>query len=323
MTRPIIIAIDVEPDGRGDVGDRTCEGIAVSIRELGRLRSALEENTGAPVRFNWFFRFDPQVQSTWGRVDWVKEACPNLVDWTQKNGDLLGIHSHFWRWDEKRDRWFNDFADAAWREHCLRTCIEGYEGAFQARPIASRCGDRWFSNDLVPLLRREGIRYDLTIEPGAPDQPVHDDPYATAWLPDYREAPRRPYRPSESDFLMAKTESAVSDDDLWMLPVTTTRPARWAPVRRFPYAMKVSRPLNMVLRPTTVWHCLKIELSCDDDAPLVLVLRSGDLAQPHFLANFRYIAERLTKHPGMRGRRFSRIDDAMTSVVGTRGAAAR
>src|SRR5208283_4417088 len=187
--------------------------------------------------------------------------------------DFCGIHPHFFRWSAERNCWFNEFSDVAWAAECLARSIETFERIFGYRPQGSRFGDRWCSNELVSLLRAEGIQYDLTLEPGLPDQPVFDDPHATRWLPDYRQAPRAPYPPSPADYLTPDPNPAGRA--FWIVPITTTTPARWVPVRRPPYLIKASRPLNLALRPRPLWRYLAKNLEAPCVEPLVLVVRLG------------------------------------------------
>jgi hypothetical protein len=318
--RHIIFAIDVEPDGRKPLREDTWAGLDITLRELSKLRLHIETLTQTPSRFNFFFRFDPQIEQVGGRRDWVLQAHPNLIPWLQEHGDFTGIHPHFWRWDEHRKHWFNDFADPAWRAHCLHSTIEGYRSIFGVRPIASRFGDGWLSSELIGLLKEEGIRYDLTMEPGVPGHPVFDDPYASAWVPDYRRAPRVPYHPSEADFLAPQPPSIHEppENPIWLVPVTTTTPAAWARARHFPFLQKASLTLNLVLDPRRVWTHLSAEIDRICAEPLVFVLRAGDLENPVFLRNFGFIAERLAKHPGLKRCRFTSVDEAMENFVKTR-----
>ena len=179
--------------------------------------------TDTSVRFNWFLRADPQVQGSWGAAHWVADACPQLIETIERRRDHCGIHPHLWRWDPRRATWFNELSDPGWAAECLQTSIAAFQRLFGRVPEASRFGDRWLSQPAVELLQASGIRFDLTIEPGLPDEPVFDDPRATGRLPDYRAAPREPYRPSSGDFLVP-LRGAASAEALWMVPVTTTRP---------------------------------------------------------------------------------------------------
>jgi hypothetical protein len=313
--RCIVFAIDAEPDGRKRIQGDEWEGTQVALRELAQLRSRIEELSQTPVRLNWFLRFDPQIEATWGRPDWVLEAWPSLIQWIERYGDFTGIHTHFWKWNDHRREWFNDFGDPGWRAECVRRGVEGYRSVFGVRPVACRMGDRWMAGDLIPVLQEQGIRYDLTVEPGIPDHPPFDDPLATAWLPDYRRAPRAPYLPSAADFLVPESNPSreAMERAVWLVPLTTTEPPRWVPVRRFPFLLKASRPMNLVVHPREVWAHMAREIDRACAEPLVFVLRSGDLCQPGFLANFRYIAERLGRHPGLKHCRFTGVDAAVES----------
>ena len=93
--RCIVFAIDAEPDGRKRIQGDEWEGTQVALRELAQLRSRIEELSQTPVRLNWFLRFDPQIEATWGRPDWVLEAWPSLIQWIERYGDFTGIHTHF------------------------------------------------------------------------------------------------------------------------------------------------------------------------------------------------------------------------------------
>jgi hypothetical protein len=209
----------VEPDARIRVQDDNWDGLRIAMRELQGLRMQLEQATQARVQLNWFLRFDPQVEETWGWKDWLRKASPEFLSWLRESGDFTGIHLHFWKWDNRRGLWFSEFRDTEWQRHCLEVSVAGYREVFGRRPIASRFGDRAIGTALLPHLRKAGIRYDLTIEPGAAPEPSFDDPYATGWLPDFRRAPRVPYLASEDDFLEPDPAGAV-----WMIPVGS--PAR-------------------------------------------------------------------------------------------------
>ena len=175
--------------------------------------------------------------------------------------------------------------------------IAAFQRLFGRVPEASRFGDRWLSQPAVELLQASGIRFDLTIEPGLPDEPVFDDPRATGRLPDYRAAPREPYRPSSGDFLVP-LRGAASADALWMVPVTTTRPV-WRLTRWPPWVVKASRPLNLALRSSYVWPHLRAQLETTTAVPLVVVVRTGDLGRPRFARNFRRTTRAMLAHPGL------------------------
>ncbi len=308
-SRPIIFAIDVEPDDRQtEKGKSGWESSEEAIDKLESLRTELETATGRPVRYNWFFRLDVQIAETFGRADYVAEACPRVIRAVIERGDPAGIHVHLWRWSPKRSAWFNDFADRDWVAECLDVSMKTFEGVFGYRPNMARFGDRWLSQQAVDAMGEAGILYDLTVEPGLPGGGIHDDPHATDELPDYRRAPRYPYQPTRGDYLLPS--SKFKSERTWMIPLTTTAPA-WRLVRRAPYIMKASRSPNLALSTSYVWPHLDKQLAKPGDAPLVFVFRSGDLGNPRFKRNFDSTTRLLARHPALRYCTFTDPHDAI------------
>jgi hypothetical protein len=319
VQRRFVLAIDIEPDEQKSGPGDSWKGTNLSLDELSSWRVQLEEVCQFPVRFNWFIRFDPQIERNWGRLDWATTACPDLIPTIQRHGDLAGIHVHLWKWHDRHAVWYNDFADAGWRAHCLGVSVEAYQSIFGARPVASRFGHRSIWNEDIPVLKRHGIQYDLTMEPRASGHALSGDPLATSSLPDYGRAPCIPYQPSVQDYLSPKPSGQRTDPggDFWMVPITVTRRLHWLPLRRPPFLVRSALPMNLVLRPRRVWAQLRQELEKGGAEPLVLVLRSGDLAQPRWLSNFRFITKRLSANPAMRDCRFVPVDCAVREFAKT------
>jgi hypothetical protein len=295
--RSIVFIVDVEPDGRA-VLDREngWQGSIDALEHLARLRGALESATGGQVRFNWFLRADPQIKGTWGRADFVADACPDIIRTIEANDDYRGIHVHMWRQRKDSAGWFSDFNDPSWIEECVGTATAAFTSIFGCTPEANRFGDRWMSKDAIATLRRADIRYDLTMEPDLPAVPIDIDPHATGWLPDFTGSPRVPYVPLGDDYM--KASPTPHADDLWMLPLTTSRPSLRM-VRRPPYIAWASRSPNIVLDYRSVWSNLRSALDKPDRTPVVFVLRSGDLTNGRFLRNFLRTTESLIRHPAL------------------------
>lgn len=302
--RSVLLLIDVEPDARKTCGGSGgWEGSRKALGYLQDFRSRLEDRTRVRAEFNWFVRTDPQIRKTWGKADQVADACPELLRMIADQGDYCGIHPHLWRWHERRGEWFNDLTDPQWTAECLQTAIESFRELFLRPPEACRFGDRWLNQHAVDLMQVSGIRYDLTIEPGLPDEAIFDDPHATGRLPDYRGTPRQPYQPSPGNFTVP-ARGQTNHGSLWMVPLTTTPPL-WRLVRRPPYLMKASRPPNLSLHSTYVWPHLRAQLDLATDVPLTMVVRSGDFAAGHFLENFLRTTRQLVTHPALPGCEFT------------------
>jgi hypothetical protein len=130
-------------------------------------------------------------------------------------------------------------------------------------------------------------------------------------------APRHPYRPSSTDYLVPRqpTSAAEPENELWLVPVTVTRRSHWVPLKRPPFLMKTSLPFNLVVRPRRVWKQLSAEMEVESPVPMVSIVRSGDLANPAQLANFRFIIERLIHHSHIGACRFVGVDCAVDSFA--------
>ncbi len=161
---PLILCIDVEPDEReikrGIAKD--WQGFEETYKFFSNLRPHLEEATGAPVRFSWFFRMDPQIEDTYGLSWWVAKRYGEVIEQLELAGDEIGLHTHAWRWDSGLHRWITDNGDQKWVRHCIHTSFEAYRSAF-GRPCIS-------------------FVY-------------------TGSLPNYLTTPSWPYKPSRQDFM--------------------------------------------------------------------------------------------------------------------------
>ena len=261
---------------------------------------------------------DPQVEKVWGRADWTAHSLPSLLETISRHGDHPGIHVHLWKWHEERQRWYNEFNDLAWLEQCLRLSIETFAKVFGRPPVVCRFGDRWLNDDALRLEAELGIQYDLTLEPGVCDAPLFDDPLATAWLPDFRRAPRHPYRPKSGSFLEPDGGTGCCTGCCtgrpWMIPLSSTKPA-FRPVRRPPYLVKSSYPANLALSPRIIGPLLDHELDRATHEPLAMVMRSGDMGQPKFRQNIERNFARLLAHQRLAQLRFTGPEAAIAAWV--------
>ena len=104
---PILICIDVEPEARqiDSAAAVDWNGFEETASLFSEIRPRLEEATGAPARYSWFFRMDPQVKHTYGAAGWVATRYREAIGKLESAGDELGLHTHAWRWDEGSRRW--------------------------------------------------------------------------------------------------------------------------------------------------------------------------------------------------------------------------
>jgi len=308
--RCVLWLIDVEPDARKPVcGVRGgWEGTREALPLIEAARRELEKRTATPVVINWFFRFDPQIEQTWGRADHALAVAPDLLGTIASHGDYAGIHPHLWRWHPHARDWFNDFSDA-WMEHCLDTAVATFASVFDRRPEASRFGDRWLNDTAMRALAARGIRYDLSLEPGRPAEPPLRDRLASGMLPDTRNAPRVPFQ----------RDGAAGP---WIVPLTTSAP-RWQPVWYRPLIARASVNPNLGSWPALVAPHLEHELARRSEEPLVIVLRTGDFCSRRRQAWFRRNLARMLAHPGLDRCVFTTPPVAIRRWIELRDAASR
>lgn len=303
MRKPFVLTIDVEPDDR--VPDQAAAGdwagLDVCVGWLEELRPLLAERTGRPVRFNWFLRADPQVAGVYGSADWVFRHHGPTLRRLAAAGDGIGLHVHAWRHRPEAGGWVAEHGDAAWVDFCVRSSHSAFRAAWGQSPHAFRFGDHWLSDGLVRTLGRLGFRYDLTIEPGAqPAAALVPGERSSGALPDFRSAPRRPYRPSRRDF---RRPARWWPRRLWHVPVTTgcinCGPAV-IPARVEDHHAMVH--LNLGLDPGWVRGILDATLAAE---PLVVsVARTGDAMLAGAPERFRANLEHLAAHPALAERAF-------------------
>lgn len=255
---PVIICIDVEPDEREIDGAiaKDWEGFEGTVKFFSDLRPRLEEATGAPVSFSWFFRMDPQVEHTYGLSWWVVKRYGEVIKQLELAGDELGLHTHAWRWDGALHKWIIDHGDQKWVNHCLHTSFEAYRSAFGRPCLSFRFGDRWMNNETMGFLESLGVKFDLTVEPGRKAMPVLQELH-TGSLPDYMVTPRWPYRPSRKDF---RKHSRMQGRGLWAIPLSTGRYVEGRPARLKRAAMALGIDLQR--------GCETEQLNLSMDGPL-------------------------------------------------------
>ena len=294
---PVVIAIDIEPDGRARVpGSRLqLDGLAPTVARFETLRPRLEDATGRAVRFAWYVRMDPQIEAMAGRADAVVDATRARLDDVRARGDRLGLHTHAGRWDVTRAGWVVDHGDPAWIKHCLRTGFAAYEAAFGEPCLEHRFGDRWSSAAAFDSVASLGAVVDLTLEPGqraaSRIDPTAD---ATGRIPSYASTPRTPHRHRETP--------------LWLLPLTSADPAGTLPrgawlARRLRY---VGQPRHRPLlldrawpSPSAYWSLVERTLEEQPLPYLAFAIRS-DLSLRPRVAGVDAIFEELLRRPLVR-----------------------
>ena len=282
---PAVVAFDVEPDDRSPrLGRSSWTGFERLAHAAPRMRSVLEGATDRPVRFGWYLRMDPQILRLHGRSDHVASAYSAEIRRLRQEGDVLGLHTHAWRWSEERPRWYNDEADRGWVAECIEMSFDAYEAAFGEPCGLHRFGDRWLDAPATRLLADRGVRVDLTPEPGMAGVSARArGARPTAAIPDPRRAPVGPSRPREVDpFRPAR--AGERSLDMHILPLTTADPTSASTLaRRVVRGIRargrpVARPLNPALAwrsPEAYWQLVRARLAQEPRPYLAIAIRTN------------------------------------------------
>jgi len=311
---PAIWRIDIEPDEfQPGPGLPPWTGFVAMADLVAQLRGPLADLSGTAVQPSWFLRLDPDIERAYGRADFVVEQYGSLIDELRAHGDPLGIHVHFYRWDEKRQVSFSDHADEGWTSHCLDVATSTFERCFGERPRRSSQGGFFLSESVVDRAIAAGIEVDVTAEPGLPAQSEGTTfgAYATAPSPDFSGFPRFPYYPSQGN-LARPASSAADGRPLMIVPLTSYDYERaFASLRirlikavlRWPSRHRPLNPYKSWPSPHAYWDL--VERAADEGpANYVAIAVRTDHAQSQSYIRSRPLFEYLPKHPIARRLRF-------------------
>lgn len=320
---PILILIDCEPDLREVPPDdpRPWTGFERYFEFMAESRARLSAATGQPVRFNWFWRMDPQIEQAYGRADWGVATYARQVAEMQRHGDGIGLHTHAWRWDGAAASWIVDHGNGPWIETCLRRSFAAFRQSFGRDCEIFRFGDGWFDAALVPLLEELGARIDLTVEPNVRAQTgVVAHERTTGLIPDRRGVPQSPYRPMRTDF--RRCDRGRGEQRLWLLPPSSakrlrrprlTRPLalwRWwrSPARRV-------AALNLGIVPANFRRALRRALKAARPTYAAMAIRSDAGAHPDRLRVVAQNLEAVLAHPDAARFRFVTAAEALAMLT--------
>lgn len=323
MTIPVIFCVDVEPDPRQVNRDarEPWAGYEFTQRYLRDLRPRIEALTEAPAHFSWFLRMDTQVAEPYGSATWVADHYRAHMDEIQRAGDEIGVHPHPYRWLENERTWLQDFGNQAWVDHCLRMSLEAFAAAFGRLCLSMRFGDRWLNTQTINLAERLGVRFDLTVEPGAPPLPaLNTEERTSGSLPNYRRVPRSPFAPSPSDFRRREPRGARA---IRLIPLTSghlrfgmLHPRRY--LRRLRQNgvrhRKQDTPLSMWRNwpaPDTFDRMLDRALVAQRYPYLAFAIRSDLGVHPDLLRGIDACVNALLAHPARSRFRFSTPAEAL------------
>ncbi len=298
---PVVLCLDVEPDARHvDLrAPSAWDGFPRTWELLDSCRDTIGRRSAGEPHFSWFLRMDSQVQRGYGSLSWPVDHHRALVDAIRASGDHVGLHVHAWRRDDDRDEWLIDCADTAWVNDCLTAAFDAFASAMGTRCTTFRFGERWMDQAVFARLEALGIEVDLTPEPGHLPVSFYEPGERFAGeIPDYRDVPPYPYRPSLRDYRIPDPERNCG---AWVLPVTTSRVPPTLPHRL--YRRFVSRRSWGDVSTALVSHHPTLFARIVDDAlarpspHLVLTLRSSAAGRPQLASRIEANLAALLSRP--------------------------
>ena len=226
---PILISIDVEPDGVFiDPKQRVAwHGFEHSETTIERWREDIERATGRKAHFTWLLRMDPQVGQVYGSLQWAVGNYPRRLERIARQGDEIGLHVHPYRWSSRGGQWVADYGNQDWVENCVRLGFQAFAEALGRTPRSFSMGNSWLNQPTVRALEKLGVDYDLSLLPGSRPTPIREllgslGP-ATGSRPDCSHLPPHPFRPAADNFTVA---DPARNEGLWLIPITTSA-CRW------------------------------------------------------------------------------------------------
>lgn len=297
---PVVVCIDVEPDPRAvDLkAPPPWLGFQQTYDLLQPFRDPLSLQSGNPARLSWYLRMDPQVQMAYGSASWGVESNAGLVDRLRSLGDEIGLHVHSWRFDTASGVWVSDYSNAEWIDECLALSFSAFMRTIGRNCRTFRFGDRWMDQRTFGRLEALGIEIDLTLEPGYGQGSFYTPSESfSGRLPDFRQVPRRPYRPSAADYRIADPSR---QQGIVALPVTTAQvqPALWHRLYNRWVAQRPATDMSTALisLEPSLFRTVVDDALEREHPHLVLPLRTGAAGVPKYAsrveANLNWLSRR-------------------------------
>jgi hypothetical protein len=263
-------------------------GFEILVAEVDAVRARLAAASGRPCALTWFLRMDLQVALAYGRATFVADRYEADLARLAAGGDELGLHTHTYRWQDGLG-WVQDHADADHVAHCVRTSLDAYRRSFGRPCRAYRHGDRFMSSALASVLADEGVRVDLTLEPGEPALPGLDRAEQNRGLIPHVPRDRvAPHVANPGDVL------EPGDGELMIVPLTTSVEVTgdMAPGEAVPFStLRLWRP------PREFAAMLEARLTDPGLTHLAFAIRSDLPLHPREWSWFQANLEHLSGHP--------------------------
>ena len=206
----VVIGCDTDPDRnyflKGTPSDSlSWRGMLEGIPRAKEGLHSLSDSYGKPPVITWNLRADNQIKQMYGSYGSILEKHVEFFRQLESTGDELAWHPHFWRFDEKRSAWYQEYQDSDWQVLMLKEAYASYQQILPGRARAMRTGWSYHNNRTFSTLDELGVEVDISGIPGLRILPRENRRHLANFY-DWSITPRKPYHPSAADYRREATD---------------------------------------------------------------------------------------------------------------------
>ncbi len=241
----IIIGCDTDPDRPSfvDGADDDCgswRGVEEGISLYKELISDLKDSAGNEPKTTWLLRVDEQVKTIKGDYTWVLKRYERGLKALEADGDELGWHPHFYKYDKEGKVWFQEVNDSAWQVEMLDEAYRAYQAAFPGRAKSVRMGWDFHNGATMKKLSELGVKAEFSALPGLrTNMPIGTKRVYNIF--DWYISPRNPYFPSSADYRRG-SRGDEKPLDILEIPIFISPSLMWGLISGAQFARKMKNP---------------------------------------------------------------------------------
>lgn len=229
ITLRVVICCEIDHDAPGygipaarfDVyKEKLCWKGVENIPKIREICNSSEDSEFDSVKITWLVRCDEQMKIVFDDYAYSLRNFRDLWKELKKQGDEIGWHPHFWRWNSKNKCWYQEVSDKKWMSRCLESGHKQFL-KLAKNPTSMRMGWGFHNNFTMKKINDLGLTVDLSASPGLKNQGRPDE-RGSHFLNEYdwSTTPQEPYHPSQKDYRRPAKNNEKSLQIL-ELPVTT------------------------------------------------------------------------------------------------------
>jgi hypothetical protein len=244
----VIIGCDVDPDRSYVVKNISTDrlswrGMLEGIpRSRERFKNLLDSDGKQPIVV-WLMRVDFQIKVEMGSYNGVLVEHKDFLENLERDGDEIGWHPHFWKYDEEKSVWFQNYYDTDWQKNMLHEAHAAFMEIFPGRAKTARTGWTYHNNVTIQTFGELGVEVDISAFPGM-KIPADNKQRAISNFYDWYNTPIEPYYPSTEDYRRPATNNEQSCKVL-EIPNLTAKSLFWGLVSGLVLTKKTGNPRQL------------------------------------------------------------------------------